>query len=1073
LSSGGNFVFQRASTVDRDSLMLACIALSSPVPAARRTHRPAWTLFICGLLSTALFTIPSWAQARGADPLVFLTDIARVHNLAPDHASRARLHLLGTITYYDPSDLVMFLQDATGGVYVKTDKPYPVRAGDLVALDGLANASYRTEVATNPTIRVLGKGHNYSARKYNYQELAAGRGDCKLVAIRGKVRAADVEQHQNAPSLHLDIGMPGGEVQVYLESFAGFRPESMLDDIVDVKGVAGGAFDAKDQLSGVILYVPQPSGIRVVRKPPIKQQQLPLTDIDDVFQSLSTEDRSGRVRVRGTVTYYKKGYSAVLERDGKSIFVQTRETNDLSVGDVVDAFGFPSDREYAPSLRQASMVRTGGREQIAPRAVSYADALSGIYSDNLISMSGVLISQLHDAGSDTLVMDVNGHPVSGSLEQRMPLTTFPIGSRIRLAGICRIVPGGPWRLPYLFHLDMRSAADAQLIAEPSWWTVRHLVEVLGVLLVLAIATAICAILLRIRLIEQTIRIKRSMSVARERSRILELISSNQTPDVLLREICNAVMLLLPGTECSYFFDLAGNLDGQGASQDGKLFEVVLTGTEGRSVGRIVVTARAVAHSLIADREEMYATISELANLAVQQSLLHQSLVHHSTHDALTDLPNRRYCESMFATALEEAERQSINLAVIYIDVNCFKRVNDSYGHKMGDLYLQQISSRLQMTKRSSDMLARIGGDEFLVVAPLTTGVEDAEVLLNRLQACFNEPFFLEGQRIEGSASFGLARYPEHGTTPEALKRIADHAMYISKRNIAGAADSLNNIAIITPSELELALRKDQFHLAYQPQFSANGRLTGLEALIRLEDSILGTLTPDAFISIAERHDVIIDIGKWVLRRALKDAVRWQLHTGDDTMMVVNVAARQIEHPGFAESVMACLKESAFPPQRLELELTERSFVSGREEMARQLQRLRQAGIRISIDDFGTGQSCLSLLHKLPIDTIKIDRSFIVAMDDDPRVLPIIKAISFMARCLGKRVVAEGLEHVGPVSALLRMGKMDFQGYLLSRPIAAAEVDPMIRIWRSGIDMPEAFGGLKNGRRARMHWHQHR
>ena len=481
----------------------------------------------------------------------------------------------------------------------------------------------------------------------------------------------------------------------------------------------------------------------------------------------------------------------------------------------------------------------------------------------------------------------------------------------------------------------------------------------------------------------------------------------------------------------------------------------MLGINDQPCGSITVSAPA-DRKIASDQHDVYAMLLEMATLAMRQSLLHQSLVHHSTHDPLTELPNRRLCELKLSSALDEAHRHGTRLAVVYIDVNRFKRINDRYGHKAGDLYLRQISERLQAQVRSTDLLARIGGDEFLVIAPLANHQEYAENLTARLKACFDEPFLLEGHSVEGSASFGLARYPQDGTSAEELQRKADHAMYMFKRSMSASADVSQGIAIITPVELEIALAKGLFHLVYQPQFSSKGMLTGLEALIRLDDPILGSLTPDAFISVAERHDVILGMGAWVLRQALKDATHWQLHTGSEMVMVVNVSAREMNEPDFAERVFASLEESGFPAQRLELELTERSLVSDSDNAARQLRRLRQARVRISLDDFGTGQSSLSLLHKLPVDTIKLDRSFIVAMDDEPEVLPIIQAISFMASRLGKRIVAEGIEHVGPVPALLEMGRIEFQGYLLSRPLSFADVDARIEAWRSGIMMPDAF-----------------
>src|SRR6185437_1644382 len=288
--------------------------------------------------------------------------------------------------------------------------------------------------------------------------------------------------------------------------------------------------------------------------------------------------------------------------------------------------------------------------------------------------------------------------------------------------------------------------------------------------------------------------------------------------------------------------------------------------------------------------------------------------------------------------------------------------------------------------------------------------------------------------------------------------VADHAMYICKHD-AHIAQEARGTVLLTPDELGLALINGDFRLAYQPQFSAGGRLKGLEVLLRLEHPVMGFIPPGAFIAVAERHSIIVDIGTWALRTALKDAIRWDLKYGDPVTLGINVSTRQLQEPDYAMSVLKCLDEYSFPAERVEIELIERSLMlSGEEGVLQQLEQLRRAGVRISLDDFGTEQSCLGLLHKLPIDTIKLDHSFVRAMDDEPRVLPIIQAIVYMARSLGKRVIAEGIEHVGPVPALLNMGAMDFQGYLLSRPLPAAEVDELIATWRSGIVMPEAFKG---------------
>jgi len=596
--------------------------------------------------------------------------------------------------------------------------------------------------------------------------------------------------------------------------------------------------------------------------------------------------------------------------------------------------------------------------------------------------------------------------------------------------------------------------------QKSWFSMQHFVETLFGLGVLALGAAGWATVLRWRVANQNAWIDRSVTIARERSRILELISTNCSLKEVLQEICHSTMGLLPGTDCSYELDIADeprksvNRNASETSAGKTLFETPLKDGENGVMGKITVSSRD-NHVVFADCEEVYRVLGELSVLALRQSLLYRGLVHHSTHDPLTELPNRRLYETRLNDVLSEAQRNGNQMAVIYIDINRFKHVNDQHGHKSGDLYLQQISARLRHCLRPHDMLARVGGDEFVVIAPFLEGFDRVFALTARLQRCFHDPFELDGLSVDGSASFGFARYPEHGTTAEELTRHADHAMYVAKHE-SRISEETHGLSMITTNDLELAFFNYRYRLAYQPQFSASGRLTGLEALIRLDHPILGLLTPDAFISVAEKDPIIIDIGAWALRCAVQDAKQWHLDEGEEVTIAVNVSARQLEEPGYARSVLYCLKQNEFPAERLEIELIERSLMFSGEKVLQQLEQLRAAGVRISLDDFGTEQSCLSILHKLPIDTIKLDRSFIRAMDNEPNVLPIIQAIVSMARSLKKRVVAEAIEHVGPVPALMKMGKMDFQGYLLSQPIPAALVPSLIDGWRSGIEMPSAF-----------------
>ena len=698
-------------------------------------------------------------------------------------------------------------------------------------------------------------------------------------------------------------------------------------------------------------------------------------------------------------------------------------------------------------------------QQIAAQAVSFNDLSSGRYRDQLVTVSGVVATEVQDGDGALISMDVDGHLVRASLAQPGAIEEFEVGSMLRVTGICRMT--GDSSSGYrLTRIELRRGTDAELISRPSWLTLGRLLAIFGAVTLGIAGIWIRATFVKWRKEHEKAWSERARAIARERTRLLEMIGSDMKLNEMLGEMCKSVMELLPGVVCEFALRSETGLSAESGTEvapemrERVLYELNLKDDRDESTGTVIAYSDGV-QTPHPDQAEIFNLLSEISSLAMRQTMLYRGLVYHSTHDPLTELPNRRLCESHLAAMLKEAEETNGRLAVIYIDINRFKYVNDKFGHKTGDLYLQQIASRLRAQLRSIDMLARVGGDEFVVIAPFPEYFDRAHAISARLQACFQDPFSLDGNLIDGSASFGFARYPEHGLTAEELTRHADHEMYIAKHE-THISEEAHGLAIITVSELELALLNGSFRLAYQPQFSASGRLTGLEALLRLDDPVLGLLTPDAFISIAEQNRVIVDIGTWALRTALRDAARWGLNRGETMSLAVNVSVRQLEEPGYAKSVLQCLREYAFPPNRLEIELIERSLMFSGDQVLQQLEVLRAAGVRITLDDFGTEQSCLSMLHKLPVDTIKLDRSFIRAMDTEPTVLPIVQAIVAMAQSLGKRIVAEAIEHVGPVPALMKMGRMDFQGYLLSRPVAADEMQLSIDKWRSGIAMPGAF-----------------
>ncbi len=988
----------------------------------------------------------------------------QLHSLPAEEADEGLpVHLVATVTFYEPEARILMVQDATGAVFVRTTRPYPLQIGDRIVLDGKTAPSYRSVVAADPKIVVTAHGTLPKSRPTTFAGMMNGRDDCVYVSIQGKVRSAEIEEHDSVKVAQLEILVPGGIVQGFVQNYEGLDLVRLMDTEVEFSGVIGGVFNTRMQLMQASLYAHDATQVRVLADPSTRSAELPLTAVDDVMQTRFVQDLSQRVRVRGVVTYSRPAYALVIQQGDKSLFISTRQADLFALGTIVDVIGFADDRGYGPSLEEAEVFPTREHAVVVPAALNYGQALGGGWSDTLITMRGPVLSQLHSEGADTLVIMVDQHPVSVvlQLDSGAPaLPTLAPGTLVSVVGICRNTRSGSWGKPLLFRIDMRQASDLVVIAKPSWWTGRHLIMALGGVTIVAVVVLTWVVVLRRKVAAQTQQLAWSMRVEKVRSRLLEKINSDSPLKDVLREICASIEVLIPGLRCEcQLLDEAPSEKGAEETrrrqdhvrgQRRTVREAFLIDGKGRQIALFSSHTAEISLQLTAAQREVFHAGTSLATLAIKQRRMYQELNFHSTRDQLTGLPNRRFADLALDDALRNAEESKQPFGVGYIDLDHFKQVNDQYGHKIGDLYLQQIAARLGHAVRSGDVLARIGGDEFLLVAPELPGAEGLPALRERLESCFKCSFDLDGIRIQGSASIGLALFPRDGSNPADLKRHADAEMYAlkqaSRMNEPVRRMAETSTTIFSAHDLHEALKNGSFRLFYQPQFSAEGHLRAFEALLRLEDPVLGTVAPDAFIEVLERTDLAFEVGEWVLRRALQDALAWRLPALANLLMVVNVSARQIEQPDFAKRVSQILEELGFPARHLELEVTERMVLQDASEANQQLQFLHANGVRISIDDFGTGYSCLSRLHALTVDTLKIDRSFVRAMEQEPRVLRIIEAIVTMGHVLGKRVVAEGVETLDEIASLRALGEMDFQGFVLARPQAAEQIEKQIAGW---------------------------
>ncbi len=438
--------------------------------------------------------------------------------------------------------------------------------------------------------------------------------------------------------------------------------------------------------------------------------------------------------------------------------------------------------------------------------------------------------------------------------------------------------------------------------------------------------------------------------------------------------------------------------------------------------------------------EMLDMSCQMAALVLERRRLQSQLMEHAYHDSLTGLPNRRLGEDRLSNAASRALRAGHKTAVLWIDLNKFKHVNDQHGHPIGDAVLQQTALRLAGRLRASDTLARMGGDEFMAILEEIEDRQAAEATANHLLDVLTVPMQIDDMEISISASIGVSLFPEDGDSVDSLALHADRAMYAAKYTSCGVL-SYSPEMDREPAErremeieLGLALECGGFTLAYQPQCLADGTLVGLEALLRCHSARLGEISPAQFIPIAEESGLIVPIGEWALREVCRQSQEWQASSHIMVPIAVNISAIQFERDDFADTVACILAETGLTPSLLVLELTESTLMHNLAESARQMNRLKKLGVLIAIDDFGTGYSSLSYLHRLPIDLLKIDRSFIEKLNEPEGTHPIVEAVLSMAHALGYRVVAEGVETAEQLSTLHTNNCDIIQGFFFSRPV---------------------------------------
>lgn len=445
------------------------------------------------------------------------------------------------------------------------------------------------------------------------------------------------------------------------------------------------------------------------------------------------------------------------------------------------------------------------------------------------------------------------------------------------------------------------------------------------------------------------------------------------------------------------------------------------------------------------KQDTYLGTYGVARDITERKIAEETINFQAYHDLLTHLPNRSLLRDRLGLAITQAKREKEMLAVMFLDLDRFKNINDSLGHMIGDELLQQVSTRLKGCLREGDTLARFGGDEFTLLLPkVSEHREDVSKIAEKIITILKEPFMVENHELYVSASIGISMYPQDGTNMDTLIKNADVAMYHvkdqGKNDYKFFSHDMNTPyfrKLSLDTGIHKALDNDEFSLLYQPQIDLNtGEITGVEALLRWEHPEHGTISPSEFIPFAEETGLIVDIGNWVIKTALKELKRWRDAGLPEIRMAVNISTRHLAEKNIVKTINSALKETGIPGNCLEIEITENAIMGDMDSIIQKLKKLACNGVTIAIDDFGTGYSSLSYLHKLPIHTLKIDRAFLQENNFSNNDHTIVNTIVAMAKGLHLNVIAEGVETQKQLDYLRELDCNQAQGFLFGKPFSS-------------------------------------
>ena len=737
------------------------------------------------------------AVAAGVAPPATLTTLHAIHSLTNAEAGQIiPVAFEATVGYSRGVDHLLFLQDGGDAIFVRPPTNVQLIPGDRVLVRGTTSQSFRPIVVAK-SVALLHHDAPPKAVPATFDELIRAQDDCALVAVHAVIRAADLVVTSNTVRrAHMEMLTEGGHIEAYTDFNDLDELKDLLDAEVEVTGVAAGTFDDKMQQTGVTLYISSLADIKILKRASVSPWSLPVTPMDRILAVYHMRDLTPRVRVQGTITYYQPGSAIVLQDGPKSLWIATNTHEPLQIGDQVDATGFPDAHGRLLTLTDGEVQDSHIRKPVTPQPATWrqlafwSPSMAEGHQNDLVSIEGQVVTKVREAAQDEYVLTSDGrlftaiyrHPPAPSVLP--PMMQIPLGSRIRVTGICTVVDANT-TIPgeeEPFNILLRSFDDIAVVGSPSLLNIRNLIIVVGLLLAVVFTVGIRGWTIERRVRRQTAVLG---SIELRRSSILEDINGTRPLAEIVEEITELVAFKLRGAPCWCQIADGARLGNYPPKLTAlRIVEAKIPAHSGHALGMVFAAFDPHAKARANEPEALAMAVALIA-LAIETRRLYSDLRHRSEFDLLTDIHNRFSLDKRLDELVEEARHRAGIFGLIYIDLDKFKQVNDLYGHQIGDLYLQEVALRMKRQLRGMDMLARLGGDEFAVLLPQVRNRARVEEIAQRLERSFEEPFAIEGQVLQGSASVGIALYPEDGATKDDLLNTADAAMYTIKNTKHG------------------------------------------------------------------------------------------------------------------------------------------------------------------------------------------------------------------------------------------------------------------------------------------------